>query len=74
MIKDLGGARVKFVILYGSVSKNTQLESSDIDICVYYDDESMASDFRFRFYRSSSETSTTSRSSSGFLSMSELMF
>jgi predicted nucleotidyltransferase len=47
-IKALGGERVKFIILYGSVSKNCQRHGSDIDICVYYDDESSASDFRLK--------------------------
>jgi len=36
-IKRIGGSKVKFIILYGSVASNKQTEESDIDICVYYD-------------------------------------
>jgi len=47
-IKALGGERIRFIILYGSACKNCQREGSDIDICVYYDDESQASNFRLK--------------------------
>jgi len=47
-IKALGGERIRFIILYGSGCKNCQREGSDIDICVYYDDESKASNFRLK--------------------------
>lgn len=46
-IKDLGGEKVRFIILYGSASQDRIRECSDIDICVYYEGED-ASEFRLR--------------------------
>lgn len=37
IIKKIGGSKVKFIILYGSVASNNQTKESDIDLCVYYD-------------------------------------
>jgi len=43
-----GFEKVRFVILYGSVSRGEARQESDIDLCVYYDgDPREASRFRF---------------------------
>ncbi len=43
-----GFERVRFVILYGSVSRGDAREGSDIDLCVFFDgDPAEASRFRF---------------------------
>jgi len=44
----LGGEKVKFVILYGSTSREEARQGSDIDICVYYDDLGGAMEFRLQ--------------------------
>lgn len=36
-IKDIGGAKIKFIVLYGSAAKGRSTGLSDIDIAVYYD-------------------------------------
>ena len=36
-IKDIGGAKIKFIVLYGSAAKGKSTGLSDIDIAVYYD-------------------------------------
>ena len=38
-IRELGGTKVKFIILYGSMAAKKENPSSDIDICVYYEAE-----------------------------------
>lgn len=44
-----GFEKVRFVILYGSVSRGDAREGSDIDLCVFFDgDREEASLFRFR--------------------------
>lgn len=45
-IMALGGPRVKFIILYGSVSTKKQTPRSDIDLAVYYDTDKNQ---RFKF-------------------------
>ena len=45
-IKKIGKEKVKFIILYGSVSEKKQTPMSDIDLAVYYDD---TKEKRFRF-------------------------
>lgn len=45
-IKKIGGSKVKFIILYGSVAANNQTKQSDIDIAVYYDADKQK---RFQF-------------------------
>ena len=35
-IKTIGGDRVRFIILYGSVAKEEMTELSDIDLAVFY--------------------------------------
>mgnify|MGYP006277136931 CR=1 FL=1 len=48
-IKEIGGSKVKFIILYGSVAANTQTNDSDIDITVFYDaDERNRFQFRIK--------------------------
>jgi hypothetical protein len=46
-IIDLGGDKVRFIILYGSACEGRMKEDSDIDISVYYDDAD-ASEFRLK--------------------------
>lgn len=46
-IRELGGEKVRFIILYGSASQDRIREGSDIDISIYYDGED-ASEFRLR--------------------------
>lgn len=36
-IKDIGGAKIKFIVLYGSAAKGKSTGLSDIDIAVYYE-------------------------------------
>jgi len=36
-ILKMGGERVRFIVLYGSVAKRTNRQDSDVDLCVYYD-------------------------------------
>jgi len=44
-----GFEKVRFVILYGSVSRGDAREGSDIDLCVFFEgDREEASRFRFR--------------------------
>jgi len=45
-ILELGGNRVRFIILYGSYSRNQNTSSSDIDIAVYYE---ATKEDRFKF-------------------------
>lgn len=35
-IKDIGGDRIKFILLYGSAAKGKSTNLSDIDIAVFY--------------------------------------
>ena len=43
-----GFEKVRFIILYGSVAEGRSRESSDIDLCIYYDgDREEAARFRF---------------------------
>ena len=35
-IKDFGGDRIKFIVLYGSAAKGITTDLSDIDIAVFY--------------------------------------
>jgi len=65
-IKSFGGDKVRFIILYGSVSESRMKEESDIDICVYYNGAD-ASDFRFKVLPISLMMSMISRSSSSSL-------
>jgi predicted nucleotidyltransferase len=44
----MGGDKVRFIILYGSAIEDMMRPDSDIDICVYYEDEDQASDFRLK--------------------------
>jgi uncharacterized protein len=46
-IKKLGGDKVKFIILYGSLSTNKQTPLSDVDLAVFYNG-SKEERFRFR--------------------------
>ncbi|MGC9434978.1 MAG: nucleotidyltransferase domain-containing protein [Methanomicrobiales archaeon] len=43
-----GYDRVRFIILYGSVAEGRARESSDIDLCIYYDGSPEEGE-RFRF-------------------------
>ena len=45
-IKEIGGDRVKFIILYGSAAKGKFTNLSDIDIAVFYHEDS---EERFKF-------------------------
>ena len=36
-IRELGGARIAFIALYGSVTKNRDTPLSDIDLAVFYE-------------------------------------
>ncbi len=46
--KAEGFERVKFIILYGSAVRGEMRETSDIDLCIYYDGNmEEASEFRF---------------------------
>jgi len=45
-IKEIGGDRVKFIILYGSAAKDKFTNLSDIDIAVFYNDDT---EERFKF-------------------------
>jgi hypothetical protein len=49
-IKDMEGfEKVKFIILYGSAVEDRMTEDSDIDLCIYYEDEpEELSKFRFK--------------------------
>ncbi len=44
----MGGDKVRFIILYGSATEDRMRPDSDIDICIYYEDEDRASDFRLK--------------------------
>lgn len=44
-----GFDRVRFIILYGSVAEGRARESSDIDLCIYYDGNPEEGE-RFRFF------------------------
>ncbi len=46
-IKQRGGKKIKFIILYGSIVQNNQTPMSDIDIAVYYEG-SKSERFKFR--------------------------
>ena len=46
-IKKIGGKKIKFIILYGSIAEGTQTPLSDIDIAVYYEG-SKEERFKFR--------------------------
>lgn len=43
-IKDIGGKKIQFIVLYGSAAKGTGTGLSDIDIAVFYD-----GDYKERF-------------------------
>jgi len=45
-ILKMGGDRVKFIVLYGSVAEGTSRRDSDVDLCVYYEGSSRE---RFNF-------------------------
>ena len=45
-IKSLGGEKLRFIILYGSIVKGKMTNLSDIDIAVYYHDDKKE---RFKF-------------------------
>ncbi len=48
-IKNLGGAKIRFIVLYGSVAKGESTSLSDIDFAVYYDgDKRERFDFRVK--------------------------
>lgn len=48
-IKDIGGAKIRFIVLYGSAAKGVSTTLSDIDIAVYYDgDKQERFDFRVK--------------------------
>ncbi len=48
-IKDIGGGKIKFIILYGSAAKGNRTILSDIDIAVFYDgDKKERFDFRVK--------------------------
>ncbi|NVM03745.1 MAG: nucleotidyltransferase domain-containing protein [Candidatus Helarchaeota archaeon] len=57
-IKNIGGEKVRFIILYGSVIKRKLTNLSDIDIAVFYDDDKKE---RFKF-----RTKILGRISNGF--------
>lgn len=46
-ILELGGERVKFIILFGSQARGEAGKDSDIDLCVYYEGSPKEA-FRFR--------------------------
>ena len=46
-ILEIGGNKVKFIILYGSYANDTNTPSSDIDLAIYYD-ASREERFKFR--------------------------
>ncbi|AIU69822.1 nucleotidyltransferase [Thermococcus eurythermalis] len=46
-ILELGGERVKFIILFGSQARDEAGKDSDIDLCVYYEGSPKEA-FRFR--------------------------
>jgi len=46
-IKKIGGKKIKFIILYGSIAEGNQTPLSDIDIAVYYEG-SKEERFKFR--------------------------
>ena len=45
-IKNIGGEKVRFIVLYGSVIKRKMTNLSDIDLAVFYDDNKYE---RFKF-------------------------
>ena len=48
-IRDIGGAKIKFIILYGSAAKGESTSLSDIDLAVYYHgDKKERFDFRIK--------------------------
>lgn len=48
-IKDIGRAKIIFIVLYGSVAKGKSISLSDIDIAVYYHgDKKERFDFRIK--------------------------
>jgi len=48
-IKDLGGDRIKFIVLYGSAAKGRNMNLSDIDIAVFHSgDKSERFQFRMK--------------------------
>jgi len=44
-----GFERVRFIILYGSVAEGRARESSDVDLCIYFDGDREEGE-RFRFF------------------------
>jgi predicted nucleotidyltransferase len=48
-IKDIGGEKIEFIVLYGSAAKGDSTSLSDIDIAVYYQgDKKERFDFRIK--------------------------
>lgn len=48
-IKNIGGDKVRFIVLYGSKAREEMTELSDIDLAVYYDgDKKERFDFRVK--------------------------
>ncbi len=48
-IRDIGGAKIKFIMLYGSAAKGESTSLSDIDLAVYYHgDTKERFDFRIK--------------------------
>lgn len=46
-IREIGGSRIAFIALYGSVTKNSDTSLSDIDLAVFYEG-SKEERFKFR--------------------------
>lgn len=48
-IKDIGGNKIRFIVLYGSAAKRKNTSLSDVDIAVYYyGDKKERFDFRVK--------------------------
>jgi hypothetical protein len=44
-----GFEKIRFIILFGSAARGQDIETSDIDLCIYFDgDADASSSFRFR--------------------------
>jgi predicted nucleotidyltransferase len=48
-IREIGGDRIAFIALYGSIAKNRDTHLSDIDLAVFYEG-SKEERFKFRIY------------------------
>lgn len=67
-ILQLGGDKVKFIILFGSRARGDARKDSDYDLCVYYEgNEKEAFRFRVLVLGNLPRTNMTFRSSSSFL-------